>query len=1140
MYSVITFMLKGYVQVHKYLSFSVAVALASSFNACNSGSDGKDGINGVDGQSLSFDNLTDEQKAQLSNNLNAGIKPSKVLFAEVQTPINQTSKSIIQASNKITFLDETQAISFKKLFATGTADNNQIYGLVKDYQNNPIKFSDGSNYICNGTNSGEGSGLDYVSILQKNNKLYMVSQFECAIGAMYINELEQNSSTGELTAKKDSLKFISQKDEFGGFVHCAGQRTPWESHLGSEEYETDARKVESDKNITTGLIGDSYYDELAKFWGNDGKKISPYYYGWTPEVTINSNGEAVYKKHYSMGRFSHELSYVMPDKKTVYMSDDGTNVGLYMYVAKNAGDLSEGVLYSAKWNQNSSANGGRTDITWIKLGEAKDSDIRKLLDPDGNIETNDSPSFSDIFEIGTGDATKGTCNNGFTAINTSGGFECLKIKTGKELHATFLETRRYSAMKGATTEFRKEEGLTFSAEHNKLFVAMSEISSGMEDSSSYDIGGNNHIKLSKNSCGGVYALDVATSTQKDTTGNIISSNYVVNNMYSIINGTAKSYDNTSQYAGNSCDVNNISNPDNLTYLDNSNLLFIGEDSGKHLNNAIWAFDITNGALTRVFTSPLGAETTSPFWYSNINGWGYLTAVTQHPNLTSTEAGESSIGVLGAIKNLHQLNGNKLTKLGSYNSGIEAGSEISAFDSSTKKLFITNGATNKIDVINLSDVQSPKLLTSIDMSSYGNGIQSVAVKDEKVAIAVGSKDKTGQKGKVVILNTKDYSLISQTQVGYLPDMLTFNTDGSKIIIANEGEPIATNGIYQDVEGSVGIITLANTTKNDDSAGYFDLNFSSVNLTNAQDGTSVRLGGTPSNNQSLDIEPEYISIDDKFAYVTLQENNALAKINLDSNSFEFVKSFGSKDYETANKIDIEEYGAIKLKNYQGLKALYMPDAISSYSFGGSTYLVTANEGDGREYLDNNGSTVFIDEVKISKLKLDSTISSSYITDNDLKVLKDFGDLDNDGDYEQLYGFGARSFSIWDDSGNLVWDSGYAFSQLVAKYEPKLFNQDNGEIDGRSGNKGVEPEAITVGVIDGKTYAFIGLERQSAIIIYDISNPFQPIFIDYISTHIQGDVSPEGLIFIPASKSSNGKNLLIVSFEISGSTAIYEINL
>lgn len=483
---------------------------------------------------------------------------------------------------------------------------------------------------------------------------------------------------------------------------------------------------------------------------------------------------------------------------------------------------------------------------------------------------------------------------------------------------------------------------------------------------------------------------------------------------------------------------------------------------------------------------------------------------------------------------------KLVKLGSFNTNEAQGSEIVAYDKGSKKMFVTNGADNQIDIINIANPQAPVKVSSIDLSSYGTGVNSVTAHNGVIAAAVEVKSTDGlytnSKGKVVFFSV-DGTFIKAVEVGYLPDMVTFNEDGTKVVVANEGEP---NGDYSvDPIGSIGIITVAD-------GSYLDVNFSSTSLTNATDGTPVRLGGTPSNDQAKDLEPEYIAISGNYAYVTLQENNAMAKVNLTTGALDYVKSFGAKSYEadSGNTIDIEEDGEIRMQSYPGLFGLYMPDTIASYAINNTTYLVTANEGDGREYPINDVNATLetgdalTDEKKISKLDLDPSIADAYADDNDLKVVIDMGDEHNDGVYEKLYTYGARSFSIWSEAGDLVFDSGDSISKIVANAQPALFNQDEGEMDERSGNKGAEPEALAVGEIDGKTYAFVGLERQNAIVMYDITDPAKVRFVDYIETETEGEISPEGIKFIPASDSPNGKNILLVANEVSGSTAIYEV--
>jgi|GEM_PF-231152 len=1077
-----------------------------------------------------------------------------VKFENIGTPTTDATKETQQASSKVTVNGSQQTIGYSTLLKTGEMGNGEIFGLAKDYTDAPITFSDvdSSPYICNGTNDGVGSGLDFTSFLNVNGKLYMVSQFECQIGAMYMAELTQDTNTGALSVDKNTLKFISQKNDFGGFVHCAGMKTPWESHLGSEEYENDARDVETDADAQTGLTGNKYYDETAKYWGGDATRMSPYYYGWTPEVLVDNNGNAFYTKHYSMGRFSHEVAYVMPDNKTVYLSDDGTNVGLFMFVADTEKDLSSGTLYAAKWNQTSSEGAGEADITWINLGHSTNSSIKSILNNDGNVNLNDAPVFSDIFDVAEAD-TDNSCPSTYTSINTSAGHECLKLKTTSthvaltspsliEEAASRLETRRYAALKGATTEFRKEEGITFDAARGKLYVAMSEVAKGMLDDDSNDTGGNNDIRLEKNSCGAVYSMDVTQSLSPVDTDNVaISSAYVVENMKSILEGSSKSYDSDSDYANNTCDVNKISNPDNITFLPNSDILTIGEDTSSHENNVVWAYNVKTDELTRTFTTPLDAETTSPFWYTDLaNGFGYLSVVTQHPmDDQGVDADkESAIGYVGPFKNLTTIK--SFQKVGSYNTATEGGTEIVDFESNT--MFTTNGANNTLDISSINPNGTVSFIRNVDLSSFGSGVQSVTVKNGNIALAVGSANKVTTRGKVVIFDTNG-QLVSQTNVGYLPDMVTFNEAGTKVIVANEGEPDASSGTYEDVPGTIGVITLASADTSDNANGYAEVDFLTATLTNATDGTSVRLGGTPVDNKYLDIEPEYITVSGNYAYVTLQENNAVAKVDISgaTPSLVSVKSLGAKDHSLEeNSIDIEENSLIEMKTFTGLYGLYMPDSIASYTVDNSTYLVTANEGDGREYLDSSDEDVFVDEKKIKKLDLDSAISADYVNDDDLKVMVDLGDTDLDGDYDKLFTYGARSFSIWDENLDLVFDSKNHLSKLTEKYMPTLFNQDEGEMDGRSGNKGVEPEALTVGTINGKTYAFVGLERQSVIVVYDITTPTDAKFVKYISTETDGDISPEGMKFVDASNSPTGKPLLLVAYEVSGSTSVYEITM
>ncbi len=501
-------------------------------------------------------------------------------------------------------------LAYHVLARSGDRIGDGVWGALTDQNGNVVKEIDGSDAISDSP--------DFSSLIPANGKLYQISHFENRPGAMYISEASQDADGNLTLTATRPIDFSA----FGGlWVPCAGSVTPWETHLGSEEYPADARAIE----VATSLDQiDSYDYPMVRYQGVDPATMTldefraaylPYRYGYPTEITIGTDGSAVAHKHFSMGRVAVELASVMPDEKTVYVSDDGTNVGLFMFVADTAGDLSAGELYAAKWTQTSDMGAGAADISWIDLGHTDDATVRKAIES--------GVTFSDLFE--TADmAEDGTCPAGFLASNAESAAECLKVKPGMEAIASRVETRRYAAMLGATTEFRKMEGSTYNPEHHSLYLSMSEVGKGMEDNSKQDKGGANDIRVAKNSCGAVYELS-------------LTDNFQANAMKAVVEGRKSDYADGTPEAGNSCDLDGIANPDNLTYLPGYNTLIIGEDTGSgHQNDVIWAMDTETGRLTRIFSTPYGSETTSPYWYSDINGHGYLMAVVQHPYGESDE------------------------------------------------------------------------------------------------------------------------------------------------------------------------------------------------------------------------------------------------------------------------------------------------------------------------------------------------------------------------------------------------------------------------------------------------------------------------------------------------------------------------
>lgn len=524
-----------------------------------------------------------------------------IKFAEVPVPASDFEKRAVIASSHAVVDGKSVAVGFKLILRSGdkpvkqgTGAHSAVFGQLFDIAGKPIFAEDGSLRISNLS--------DFSSLIQADrNQLYMVSHFEDRPAAMYLTELKQTESGDLIPERTRPLDFSHVN---GGWVHCAGSVTPWGSHLGSEEYPPNALKRDS----LTGSI-DDFYDAMGAYFGGDLLAVNPYDYGYPVEVTVKHFDNAAVRKHYAMGRSSIELAYVMPNQKTVYISDDGTNVGLYRFEADIEGDLSSGRLFAAKWLQTSAEGVGNANISWIDLGHANDKDIKQYL--------NNKITFKDIFAYEMPSDTG--CSREFTEINTTDGRECLKIKPGMEKAASRMETRRFAALRGATTEWRKMEGITYNPDRQQLYIAMSEISNGMEDNhSKYDLGGYNDIKVAKNACGAVYALDV-------------DDDFVAVNMRALVAGTEE------QTPHNACALNGLANPDNITYMPGYHTLIIGEDAGSgHQNDAIWAYNVDNQQLTRIVTTPYGSEAISPYFYPNINGHAYIMTVVQHPYGESDE------------------------------------------------------------------------------------------------------------------------------------------------------------------------------------------------------------------------------------------------------------------------------------------------------------------------------------------------------------------------------------------------------------------------------------------------------------------------------------------------------------------------
>ncbi len=499
--------------------------------------------------------------------------------------------------------------------------------------------------------------------------------------------------------------------------------------------------------------------------------------------------------------------------------------------------------------------------------------------------------------------------------------------------------------------------------------------------------------------------------------------------------------------------------------------------------------------------------------------------------------------------------------GRYSSGIfgDTASESNAYDAASQRLFVVNGGQVQIDILDVSDTTNPTLINSLDFSEQGGSVNTVASANGIIAVAVEASVKT-ETGQVVFLNAADGAILNTVDVGVLPDLVTFTPDGTKVLVANEGEFDDDTEI--DPEGSVSIINIENGVE---TATVTAADFNSFNddiETLRDEGVRIfREGSTV----AQDVEPEFIAVtsDSTTAYVTLQENNALAVLDLTTGEIADIVALGFKDHSLPeNGLDASDRDdAINITNYPNLFGMYQPDAIDVYNVDGTTYIVTANEGDARDFEEEDVADVILDPVAFpnaATLQTDEQLGRLEITNT-------LGDTDGDGDFDQLYAFGSRSFSIWDTQGQLIFDSEDDIEQITAQLIPDNFNStddENQSFDNRSNDKGPEPEGLVIGEVEGRPIAFIGLERPGGIMAYDISNPENPLFVDYINTRNfevefdtdeegdptptpeqlanAGDIAPEVLSFITAEESPTGNPLLSVSYAASGTTTLFSLDI
>lgn len=510
-------------------------------------------------------------------------------------------------------------------------------------------------------------------------------------------------------------------------------------------------------------------------------------------------------------------------------------------------------------------------------------------------------------------------------------------------------------------------------------------------------------------------------------------------------------------------------------------------------------------------------------------------------LTLSMISSTAMTALNAQDNRSSFN-NTMHEIANYNTNAGADgdggvAEIVKYNKYNQTMYLVSGKTQSVHIVNLNNVNSNSnttleatktvTLESIGINDAGD-ITSVDVSPDGKEIAIAIQHKDYDKNGYIARFDANGQLINIHEAGIQPDMITYSPDGSLILTANEGEP--RQGYEAGTVDPKGSITALDTNTNQS----YDIDFTAFDSAESRaalvaDNVIIKKDTAP----SVDFEPEYITIsnDSLTAYVTLQEANSIATIDLTTKQVTRVDSLGFKDYSSGdNKVDLyKKDDAINITNTDEFLGIYMPDGISSYEVDSKTYLLTANEGDSREWGD------YINEVEEKYGESESKI-----------VTLNTDDYDGFDDLSKKYLFGGRSFSIIDASTmTMVSDSNGEFEEITAKLLPEYFNCSNDDIsfEDRSGKKGPEPEDIKTMIIDGKVMAFIGLERIGGVMMYDVSDPTNPAYVDYLnlrdfSDDISGSVSPEGLCTVSAKDSPTNKPMLIIANEVSGDVNVVEV--
>jgi secreted PhoX family phosphatase len=562
--------------------------------------------------------------------------------AMATTSVGSTMTVNFSDSSKLDF-----KLSYKPFFITGDLVPNGSGGAILaggyyDINNKPIMdttvagkarqfFSD----------SPDGTSLLTVPNAKvtgvKGNTVFAVVQFEYTTWAqdgttdMYgklpspiaVLTLDQDPANGKLSLVK--YHNVDTSSANGLWITCGASLSPWGTHLSSEEYEPNAFTA----------AGEAQFKAFSKNLYGDETRANPYNYGHLPEITVNLDGTASIKKHYCMGRISHELVQVLGDNRTVIMGDDATNSGYFVFVADKEKDLSSGTLYVAKVGAGFSLDpaAAAAPLSWIKLGSATSDEIRSLAA---------SIKATDVMDLKTSDPQDAS----YTRVAANGRTEWLKLKPGMEKAAAFLETHRYAALVGASMGFTKMEGTTVNLKDKIAYSALQNCQSSMVAGNALNVPGNG-ISIPKAVNAGAVMMLSLKGGQKDTAGNAINSEWMPFDTRALLVGE----DIAADALGNTANPNKVGNPDNLKFSEKMRTLFIGEDSSQHVNNFLWAYNVDTRQLSRLLSVPAGGESTGLHAVDDINGWTYIMSNFQHAG----DWGGIHAGVKGTLDPLIKAN-----------------------------------------------------------------------------------------------------------------------------------------------------------------------------------------------------------------------------------------------------------------------------------------------------------------------------------------------------------------------------------------------------------------------------------------------------------------------------------------------------